>query len=497
MSIHGEAVAEQIRSAMQSSNPRDIVTGVKEAVAEEVVSLSPDAKIVVTDYFNHSYMPDFILEWNEAGKLDKRPIFIRNTLRLGVVEEAVQGLAHRDPVVLSLAASAESGSRLDSLRERMQDASRLLITDVGSLADVAAPSDALGVARDVQGAGLPLLRLVQANLLKGGRGLLTADDAERLTRSTVPGNDDSHINEEFLVSFQESTDELFAPDAALRLQRAAELLRFGLVQEVAETPSIAGGELSDVELRVLIPYLLSDPTASAKSQLWVRIGAMMSLERLEEIGDTLSGVDVSALVVPNVEQWTARRVQLVVNNEFDESSGQDDIIEGRDDTRGVGDLDIPSWYMRNRVLTAESGPWRIFISTDARRLKGRNDSLSARWDDIVLLLAEFSLDAVDMRGVSRRIFVGAEQSGDVGADVALIRASIEDSFQVTEVRVRRRGDNDSAAGMKIDFSEMTATAERASIASLVAAARLLGHRRLPDFSVLVDVEARSRYGVDD
>jgi hypothetical protein len=65
--------------------------------------------------------------------------------------------------------------------------------------------------------------------------------------------------------------------------------------------------------------------------------------------------------------------------------------------------------------------------------------------------------------------------------VALIRANIRDSFRVSEVRVRRLGDDDTAAGMKIDFAEMTVTADRAPVASLVAAARLLGHRQLPDF----------------
>lgn len=497
MSAHSDAVTEQIRSAMQSSNPRDIVKGVKDAVAQEVGSLSPDAKIVVTEYFNHSYMPDFVLEWNEAGRRDQRPIFLRNTLRPAVVEE-LQALAQREPVVLSLTAPVEPSPRFEVLRQRARQANRVLVTDVISLADVAAPSDPQSRRGVPRGVGAPLLRLVQANLLKGGRGLLTSEDAERLTRSAAPVDDDGGLSPEFLSSFQESADELFAPDAALRLRRAAELLRFGLSREVSETLSLSKGQLSGVELRVL----LSDPTASAKPSLWTYVGSMMSLERLEDMWDVLADVDVSALVVPNVETWTARRAQLVINNAFEGHDGDSEEFEENDEdaeaqmTVGVlevldAETEVPSWYVRNRMLTAESGPWRLFVTTDARRLRGRDDSAAARWDDISPLLADFALDAVDLRGVSRRIFVSAEQNGDVSADVALIRDNIEDTFQVAEVHVRRIGDDETAAGMKVDFAEMTATAARAPIASLVAAAGLLGHRWSPDFSALVANDSRT------
>lgn len=499
MSVRGEAVAERIRSAMQSSNPRDIVTGVKEAVAEEVGSLSPDAKIVITEYFNHSYMPDLVLEWNEGGKRDQRPIFLRNTLRPAIAEEEVRALAPREPVVLALTTTADPSPRLDGLRERARQASRVLVTDMASLADVAAPSAEQGRAGGPRGVGAPLLRLVQANLLKGGRGLLTSVDAERLTRSAAPVDEDSDLTEEFVSSFQESADELFAPDAALRLRRAAELLRFGLARSVVETLVLSEGQLSDVELRVLLPYLLSDETASANSRLWLYIGSMMSLERLEDMWDVLPEVDVSALVVPNAEVWTGRRAQLAINNLFE---GYDSDVEISKDkqVREDGEIfdaepGIPSWYVRNRMLTSDVGPWRLFITTDARRLKGRNGSTPAQWDDISPMLRGFGLDAVELRGISRRIFVGAEQSGDVSADVARIRENIKDSFQVAEVRVHRVGDNEPAPGMKVDFTEMTVTANgQAPLASLVNAAGLLGYRLPPNFSALVDTGSRPQPG---
>lgn len=476
MNARGEAVAEQIRSAMGSSNPYDIVSGVKEAVANEVVSLSPDAKVVSTEYFNHSYMPDLVVEWQDAGKPDHRPVFIRNSLRPSIVDD-VDALATREPVVVSLASTSATPPEVAALRRRALSAHRVLVTDVVSLAEMAAPSDPDGRA----GVGEPLVRLVQTNLIKGGRGLLTTNDAERLIRSATPTAEHGRISNDFLRTFQASADETFTSDSALRLYRAAELLQFGSSPEGVElgVPEF-GGSLSDAELQVLLPYLLQDPTAANKLGLWTHIGSMMSLERLEDMSIPLAGIDVSPLVIPNSAKWTAKRAQLVINNEADEVGDQGE--PGPTDTQ-----DMPIWEVRNQMLTAEVGRWRVFVTTDARRLRGRDGSLTAHWDDISSLLRGFALDAVDLRGVSRSIRVSAEQSGDVSEDVALIRNTIDDSFQVTEVHVRVIGDEDPEAAMQTDFGEMTVTAaKKAPISNIVAALNLLAHRWPTDFSALTD-----------
>lgn len=496
MSTRSVAVTEQIRSAMASSNADDIITGVKDAVVQEVMSLSPDAKIVRTDYFNHSYMPDLVVEWHDAGKPYARPIFLRNDLRPEVAEQDVRSLARREPVVLSITALDEPSVAAGPLRERALEASRVLVTDVVSLADLAAPFDTPHPTPQSREEA-PLLRLVQANLLKGGRGLLTSHDVERLAQSAAPPESGAALTGQFMATFQETADEMFTPDAALRLRRSADLLRLGLSTEVVDAIVGESGELSELELRVLIPYLLADETARTNTRLWQFIGSMMSLERLEELGDVLVDMDVTALVVPNLETWTGKRAQLVINNSHDEDSseetsvpvsrnarvGAEDEVEGRNDGESF-------WFVRNRLLTADTALWRLFVTSDARRLKGRTDSTAANWDDIAPLINGLALDSADLRGLSRRIYVGAEGDGDVSSDIARIRSSINDSYQVTKVNVRRT-DDESPGSLNVDFTEMTVTAERggASIASLIRAAELLAHRQPTDFSALTATRA--------
>lgn len=492
MSTRSLAVTERIRSAMSSDNADDIVDGVKDAVAQEVTSLSPDAKVEKTNYFNHSYMPDLVVKWHDAGRSFARPIFLRNDLRPEVTEQDVRSLADKEPVVLSITAFDEPSVTAGPLRQRAREASLVLVTDVVSLADMAAPFDTPSSAPSGR-EGAPLLRLVQANLLKGGRGLLTPHDVERLVQSAAPPESGAALSERSLVTFQETADEMFAPDAALRLRRSAELLRLGLSTDVIDAIAGANGELSEVELRVLVPYLLADETARANTRLWQYIGSMMSLERFEELGDELAGMDVTALVVPNLEHWTAKRAQMVINSSYGEDLDIEmsdpmlrnagfEVDAGADGQSGGGAY----WFVANRLLTADAGPWRLFVASDARRLKGRTDSSAANWDDIAPIVDGLVLDSVDLRGLSRRISVGAEGDGDVSSDVALIRSSIDDSYQVTKMHVRRPGD-ETPGSLNVDFTEMTVTASRggAPIASLVRAAELLAHRQPPDLTALM------------
>jgi hypothetical protein len=509
VSAHADEVTERITAAMRSANADDIVAGVKAAVADEIGALSPDVSVVFTPYFNHTYMPDLMVEWSDAGKQSARPIFLRTTLKPAAREVDVESLAQREPVLLSLSRPEVPQQRMDTLRARTREAPRVLVTDVGSLAEIAAPelarpSEAPPLAR----AAAPLLRLVQTNLLKGGRGLLTTEDAQRLASAAAPSGDEAQegLTEQFLMTFEESVDELFAPDAALRLRRSAELLRFGLARDAIPDLALTAGELSDVELRVLLPYLLADPSAQTNGPLWEFVGGMMSLERLEDMWDVLAGVDVSPLVVANASRWTAKRSQLVINAQFDseESVAAPDGDEEATDqgAPGVGEVEpegpsdesmepvIPFWEVSsNKMLRAESGPWLLFVTTDGRRLRGRTGSRAARWEDIIAPLSAFTLDAVELRGVSRRIAVTAEESGDVSADVRRISDTIEDSFRVTEVNVRKIGEE---AGMTVDFTEMSVTASpRASIEALVTASALLGYRNPPDFAPLVDTASRA------
>src|SRR5205085_8099448 len=109
----------------------------------------------------------------------------------------------------------------------------------------------------------PLLSLARSNIVRGARGLLETETVDNLV-AVASSAGDRLSRHRSLELFSDLVDELFVSDAATRLHRASDLIQLGMQDNVEETLSsedspvtIIGGRLSDVELRVLLPYLLS------------------------------------------------------------------------------------------------------------------------------------------------------------------------------------------------------------------------------------------------
>lgn len=465
MNASSDSTLQRVRDAMKAPRPDDIIGGVKHAVSDALSALNPDAKVEPTPYFNHTYMPDFVVVWRAGTKEQQRPVFLRNELRARSAALDVDELSTRDPVILGLEPAETNGAQFGDLRERARGANSVLVSDLSSLAQVTpdASSDNLAGSNS-------LARLVGANLLTGGRGLVLGEEAARLNSATRQLTDPESDSPDEVASFEAAARAMFAEDAALRLVRTAELLRFGFNDEQDLPVSLTTGELTIAELRTLLPALLADPRARQKDAVWRYLAGLMNLGLLEDMGDVLADVDVTPLVVQAVGSWTGRRSQLALNSAFDAEAADAD--EG--------------WTVRSRTLSAARGRWRVHVTSDSRRLRGRDDSHPAQWDDLKPKLEGFAIDAIDLRGVARRVTIRAEESGDVARDVTSVRASLDDAFHVREITVRRVGDEDSA-GIDVDFSEMTATAAQgAPLRSLVLAAGLLAYRDEHTLADLVD-----------
>ena len=447
---------------------------VKEVVERQLGELSPDARVVRTGYFNHTYMPDLVLEWGDRAR-DSRPIFIRNHIDEASAAAELGSLSHSEGVVVPLDPIEPTSGENDAVAETgeltvrasaSERAPRLLVADSTGLAQM---SHELDEARSKS----PLLSLVGRNLLRGGRGVLTDNDVVRVSTAAqldLQGGEAAVR----LAEFDAITTEFFNEPAALRLQRAADIVRIAVTAD-AETAVIsdATGVLSDAELRVLLPYLLDLPAGRVGRNFWAFLGAMMELERLEDLSEVVADRDVSALVRANAQTWTAKRAQLVFNADYDEEDPYSTAV----------------WRMRSGLLCVPLGPWLLWITAkDARRLKGRSgDNVTPRWATISTVLSNsFALTEVELRGLQRRVTVSAEESTNVARDVDAIQAGIADQFQVHEAKVRPLV-SASDVETRVEFSASLATAEggRAALADLTRAAfQLLGQSRPIDTNQL-------------
>jgi hypothetical protein len=347
----------------------------------------------------------------------------------------------------------------------------ILVTDVSAVAQI-------GVDPDLQHSA-PLRSLVSSNLVRGGRGLLISDAAERLTSATSRSDDAGGLQ-----SFTELVDTVFVSDAAARLHRAAQLLEMGITGDLSALESddgapvqAIGGKLSDAEMRILLPYLLRREDITADPAYWAHVGSLMNLDLLEGMAEDLEGIDLTPLVVPNMLRWSATRASAAFYGGID-----DRVLRGLADfgpaavpddsaptdlsaavemevAAGTEDADPYRWHLHARMLSLVVGEWRIHITPEGRRLRGRQQSSKpARWDSIAERLRRFHLAGVLLNGIQRRVRVSSERDIDVYQDVRTIRESIPDEFQVPEITLRYDR-QEIVAEIHVDFTKMLAIAD--------------------------------------
>jgi len=488
-----QRAAERIAAigrAQAEARPADIVAGVKEIVGREVAELSPDAKLVTTTYFNHTYMPDFVLEWTDRGKTSSRPIFIRNSITPFSAPRDIDALGQQEPVLLGLAPLEDEETRsavqasFTEVAERpgpgRAHTGRMLVSDLSSIAGLAddrwtSSPDSSGVgdaddldkhhgepetdsqeqtdSADAETASgrppSPLRTLVRANILRGGRGLLTAAEVATVntTADLNPGDPGAAKQ---IETFTSMAAALFEEAAATRLVRAADIIRLALTTGSDEAVlAQVEGELADSDLRVLLPYLLGRRADIANEQFWAYIGSLMSLARLEEFADELTHVSIEPLVKANLSTWRARRAGVTFNPDFD----PDDHSVNDQPDDGIS----TRWAMRSGLLTATAGRWLLTLTAkDGRRIRGRDDGRLPAWSAVDSVATRYKLDEIELRGVVRRVRLSARESGDVAGDVRRINETLEDSYTVDDVAVRALG-SDSDAPMLVEFAGSTVT----------------------------------------
>jgi hypothetical protein len=83
---------------MSASRADDLIAGVKDAVFRELTQLDPRAQITSTNYFNHSFIPDFVISWHDGFReTTSRDIYLRTSLQSTTAGRDIEALAEKSP----------------------------------------------------------------------------------------------------------------------------------------------------------------------------------------------------------------------------------------------------------------------------------------------------------------------------------------------------------------------------------------------------------------
>ena len=461
-----------VDEALSHPRPENLISGVKNAIIRELEVLDPAATIRSTDYFNHSFAPDLVLEWSDAGRKVSRDVFLRYSMRATASGHDVAALAKLGPVLIALR-DDEDPRIEDDVRQELANAPKMLLTNTPTLDELSprsrtAPAD--GSSETRQDHPAPLFDLVRSNIMRGGRGLLVEQTAAALAEQATPALD-ATADLDRLEEFTTSVHNLFVSDAATRLNRAAQLLWMGLSGDLTAIreqgldpearPADMTGGLSDAELAVLLPYLLSRDDVTSDPDYWAHLGSMITLERLERMWDRFLGVDLTRLVEANLDSWFGWKAQVGFRPELEDLEPYEPWMP----------LDRRQWLIHAKAIAVVIGPWIVHVVADLRKLRGRHDSPAALWSDLSQPLRQYNISAVTLAGLLRTVRVDAENSADVYQDVANITASLNDEFRVPAIELKT-SDAESTAKISADFTRMLVSAVGApvSIGELVRVA---------------------------
>ncbi|MFE5097920.1 hypothetical protein ACFRCI_48800 [Streptomyces sp. NPDC056638] len=96
-------VEQSISQAMDEPDDRMMFTRIKDIVARYLRRMDPGATVTKTEFFNHTHVPDMVLEWPGRPRTSRRFIYLRTTSDQRELENDLQPLPRADrPVLLAL-----------------------------------------------------------------------------------------------------------------------------------------------------------------------------------------------------------------------------------------------------------------------------------------------------------------------------------------------------------------------------------------------------------
>lgn len=130
-----ESFTAAIHDALGAADDSYSIARIKSLPAGELARLDSRAQIRVTQYFNHTYIPDFVLTWS-SGAVREREVFLRFAQTGPAFERDLARIGPREPTVFALERLNTAADEQADLHAVSRDAGALIL-DQSGLAPVA------------------------------------------------------------------------------------------------------------------------------------------------------------------------------------------------------------------------------------------------------------------------------------------------------------------------------------------------------------------------
>lgn len=166
----------EIQEALAERSTAGTIDRIKSALCNAIQAMDRNVEIHVTDYFNHTFVPDLVLSWPKAPEKPEREVFTRLDCRPAVLADDLLTVGSNQPILIGLDNATLNTDHPNDFGAVGQQsvATSTLVTDPDAVEDLL---DSSTPSRDF-GSVLP------AALLKGGQGVVTEPQAQVLAEAS-------------------------------------------------------------------------------------------------------------------------------------------------------------------------------------------------------------------------------------------------------------------------------------------------------------------------
>lgn len=363
--------APEISSALDHPDPRQAVERVKNVVQRRLLDIYPTARIVRTDFFNHTYVPDLLMTWSSGGHNAERRVYLRTSSDPDLLATDVQLLEREmQPLVVPLAPVAEGPAR-DRLEVIAGEHQSLVLdpSGLGALPGRTLTRSATALASDA--------------IIEGGRGLMGEPQVDSFLRAVSSGVTAARggITRPTRVALMEVSRRT-VPDVSRRMSTLMAAMWQGSGRSLAEFPADVPHQ-SSLDENSLSLLLSSDEITD--EAFWRRVQPLVDVKTLLRSGIT-DTPNLQRLMRSAVQAWKGH-VCMVVERP-DEAAGRPWgwlIDRGRLGLRGPGfvayvaasrqDLDLPDEHRPPLLAEVRERAGRFGIPVTSIRMMMPNRSI--------------------------------------------------------------------------------------------------------------------------
>lgn len=300
MAVETELVG-QVRDALASDDPSYAASTTKAAVAKALSKLDQRVRVLGTNHFNHTWIPDLVLEWPQEPNRPERPVFLRLNAYQTDTARDLDSLGSQHPILCELARTDERGDdaervEWETIAERSR-ASGSLVTDPAGMGRVA-----------VSRGDTPVQPLFASALVRGGRGVLHQEDAEAAVRTVSGGYEGAaRLDRGAVADAARVAQSLLSPIEVTRVAGLLQAVWIGSGGEVTDLPTdvVALGELDSEALQFLI-----DTDEIENPGFWESLGRFLDLDRVRRLAVGDYSANLQHLIRPVAAALSAKICQV-------------------------------------------------------------------------------------------------------------------------------------------------------------------------------------------